>query len=58
MAAKTSGPFKAKQNRRLFCLGKAGRGGNRGVLVARCARSPTMFLSVGFTRQGKEKMDA
>ena len=29
-----------------------------GVLVARCACSPTIYLSVGFTRQGKEKTDA
>ena len=58
MAAKIGGRFKAKQNKRLFCLGKGQKGGNRGVLVARCARSPTTYLSVGFTRQGKEKMDA
>ena len=29
-----------------------------GVLMARCACSPTTCLSVGFTQQGKEKMDA
>ena len=39
----------------LFCFS---RRRETGVLVARCARSPTMCLSVGFTRQGKEKMDA
>ena len=39
----------------LFCCS---RRKEAGVLVARCARSPTTYLSVGFTRQGKEKTDA
>ena len=29
-----------------------------GVLMVRCSCSPTTYLSVGFTRQGKQKMDA
>ena len=39
----------------LFCCS---RRREADVLVARCARSPTTCLSVGFTRQGKEKTDA
>ena len=29
-----------------------------GVLMVRCSCSPTTYLGVGFTRQGKQKMDA
>ena len=39
----------------LFCCSRCREAS---VLVARCARSPTTYLSVGFTRQGKQKMDA
>ena len=39
----------------LFCFSRCRE---TGVFVARCAHLPTTCLSVGFTRRGKEKMDA